>query len=838
MFQTGQTPILSPVDGFPGMIFRILTAFLLLTVVSALAAAGNAVMSLSSEERQWLEVHKGKINLAFDPNFPPLEYVDNEGNYRGFSADLIRALEKKIGFRFNRSIYTSWKDVLDGARRGEVDVITMLSETAERRGYLVFTRPYISIPFVIVSTSKLKGNADFETLKGKKVGVVHSYTIHEILLREHTAIDIVPVDNERSGLLKLSAGELDAMVMYVSTASYFIRNLGLTDMRISDVVKYRYGFCIGVSNKYPILRDILQKALDETGKEEIDTYYDRWVKISTIFFYESPRFWRTAGVVLGAIVVFLLLIAYYNRTLKDQVTKKTNEYIMARNNLITVFNSIQSALFIVSNSGAITQMNVSAVELLENTGNIDSAGGLFWEAVPELKVYRSDFDEVVRTLKPRNIHRIDIGQNEKRYTVNVFFIPVSFEEDSGAIIRIDDISELEKKEKLLRDAQKMEIIGTLAGGIAHDFNNILGGIIGFVSIMKIKLEKGESIPEERLKKYLTMLDESGHRAAELVQQLLLLGKKRDLDAVPIDLNRKLEYIVDVCRNSFDKSIVIKPGFYDSPVMISGDPGQIEQALLNIFINASHAMTIMRAEDEKQGGELGFYFDRYTADGYEFHHDLSPGDYWVLSIYDSGVGMTGSDAARIFDPFFSTKPKGQGTGLGLTMVYNIITGHGGFVNVYSERGMGTTFKIYLPVLESADSNSVEVSVSKEVPTGEGCILVVDDEQVIREIAGSILTECGYDVVTAENGFEALNIFRERAAEIKLVLLDMAMPGMSGLEVFVELQKMDPEVRVLLSSGFRMDERVQKAIGLGVKGFVQKPYNFRKLAEEVASVISMV
>ncbi len=249
------------------------------------------------------------------------------------------------------------------------------------------------------------------------------------------------------------------------------------------------------------------------------------------------------------------------------------------------------------------------------------------------------------------------------------------------------------------------------------------------------------------------------------------------------------------------------------------------------------MTIMRKENEKQGGRLTIGIKKICIDHLfcSIHPEATPGRFLLISLADTGVGIESSIIKKIYDPFFTTKMQGIGTGLGLAMVYNIIHQHNGFIDVYSEVDVGSTFNIYLPEHEQWDQ-SVQPGEDNEIIHGNGCVLVIDDEDVVRIIARNILSECGYEVILAEDGRRGIELFMKMQDRIKAVLLDMAMPGMSGDEVFGELKKIRPDVKVLLSSGFKQDTRVEKVLSLGVSGFIQKPYSMIEMSYKLNDVIS--
>ena len=397
-----------------------------------------------------------------------------------------------------------------------------------------------------------------------------------------------------------------------------------------------------------------------------------------------------------------------------------------------------------------------------------------------------------------------------------------------------DIREKKLIEDELRQSQKMEMVGTLAGGLAHDFNNVIGGVTGAISLIDYAIN---NIENDELLKYTGIMKSSCSKATDMVKQLLTISRKQDTKLCPIDLNQTVENIVNICKTSFDKSIVVETNCCYGKSVVQGDPNQIEQILLNFCINASHAMTIMREKDEIWGGKLSITINNVAADGNfcRNHPEANEGSYWMISISDSGVGMDKDTLRDIFNPFFTTKDIGKGTGLGLSMVYNVAKQHNGFIEVDSEIGVGSTFHLYLPKYnDEYNTDSVDI-IDEIIPHGDGLVLVIDDENSIRTLAKKILGRCGYDVITAENGRVGVEMFKQRYPEIGIVLLDMAMPEMSGKETYILLKKIDPNVKVLLSSGFKQDERVNDAIELGVDGFLQKPYSFESLAQAVSRVL---
>ncbi|MCP4213279.1 MAG: AAA family ATPase [bacterium] len=412
----------------------------------------------------------------------------------------------------------------------------------------------------------------------------------------------------------------------------------------------------------------------------------------------------------------------------------------------------------------------------------------------------------------------------------------------GSFAMITDITQLEEKDRQLQQAQKMETVGTLAGGLAHDFNNVLGGIIGSLSLIRAEKQK-EQMNMGEIEDYLEDIDESAHRAADIVKRLLSFSRKEELSFTAVDLNTSIKNVTDICRNTFDKSIHLEPVYSEKTAAVFADATQVEQVLLNLCVNAFHAMTVMRENESLWGGTLNVSL-RLVNVNKEFRTTLNhapvgtkfeDGSYWRLAVGDQGVGMEPERTARIFEPFFTTKKKTKGTGLGLTMVYNIIKQNKGFIDIDSQPGKGSTFSIYFPELTKNISIDKKKTVEEDMVEGQGLILVVDDEPIMRKIALKVLKDSGYEVIAAKDGQEGVEFFEKHLPRVKLVLLDMLMPKKSGKETYIEMKKLDPGIKVLLTSGFREDERVEEVLALGVNGFIEKPYTFTQLSKAVHEVL---
>ncbi|MEO8358905.1 MAG: PAS domain S-box protein [Vicinamibacteria bacterium] len=383
-----------------------------------------------------------------------------------------------------------------------------------------------------------------------------------------------------------------------------------------------------------------------------------------------------------------------------------------------------------------------------------------------------------------------------------------------------DITEKKKLEAQFLRAQRMESVGTLASGIAHDMNNILSPIMLSVELLK------DAAKDEETLGLLNTLESCSQRGANLVQQLVSFARGTEGERVEINLKHLIKELQSVMKGVFPKDVEFKVSAVPDLWSIVGDSSQLHQVFLNLCVNARDAMP--------QGGELTITLENILLDEIyaAMHQGNKPGSYVVASVVDTGTGIPPALMAKIFEPFFTTKELGRGTGLGLSTVLGIIKAHGGFVNVYSEEGKGTQFKVFLPA-QTSDTQSEEVSGPQTgLPRGNGeLILLVDDEKGIRDIAVKTLTRFGYRVLEASNGAEGVRLYVQNQKEIALVFTDVSMPIMDGTALIAALKASDPEVRILVASGLPSNLGAIKAMETGARQFISKPYTAEKLLEMI-------
>jgi two-component system, cell cycle sensor histidine kinase and response regulator CckA len=387
-----------------------------------------------------------------------------------------------------------------------------------------------------------------------------------------------------------------------------------------------------------------------------------------------------------------------------------------------------------------------------------------------------------------------------------------------------DATEKKRLEVEFLRAQRMESIGTLAGGIAHDLNNILSPILTALGLFELRFTDPSS------QRMISVLKESAERGSSLIGQVLSFARGIEGERVILQPKHLVKEVVKILKDTLPKNINIEYSIPKSPWTVSGDATQIHQVLMNLLINARDAMPA--------GGKITIVMSNEHLDENYARMNLNaaPGRYACIAVTDTGSGITKENIEKIFDPFFTTKEVGKGTGLGLSTVLTIVKSHGGFINVYSEVGRGTEFKVFLPAAESSAHDERE-ETDLGLPSGNGeMILVADDEAAIREITRSTLEAYGYRVLTADDGTEAVVLFAQHQDEVKLLLTDVMMPYMDGPSTIRAIRKLNPGIKVILSSGLKIHEKEIDAESVGAQTFLPKPYTADKLLQAIASLLN--
>lgn len=516
-----------------------------------------------------------------------------------------------------------------------------------------------------------------------------------------------------------------------------------------------------------------------------------------------------------------------NKQLMKEVRRKElaeQELMKARTYLSSVVNSISSVLIGTDKDGTIVEMNKEAEDLSPLTRTeaqgkpVQDAFPFFTETLPEMIGMAANNVPVERSNIP-----VEIDRDKRIFNFAAF--PLVGAGSDQVVVRADDVTEAKEMENELTQRRHMESLGQLAGGVAHDFNNMLSAIMGAAELLRIKIgeDPGNS-------KSIASILTSVERAADLTGKLLSFARNKGSERSSVDIHRLVGDTVSILQRSIDKRISIVEELNATSTVVMGDDSELSNALLNLAINARDAMP--------DGGYLTITTENKEIDDLPERekNELENGTYIRLRVMDTGTGMTEEVKHKAFEPFFTTKEPGHGTGLGLASVYGTIKAHAGAIKMESTLGKGSIFTMLLPVCETAVVEEVSLAREGVEEKLSGTVLLVDDEEIIRSVGTDLINELGMEVITAENGMQAIDIYKERADEIALILLDMIMPVMNGPDCYREIRKLNPDARIIICSGFAPEEMVSKLRLEGLDGFLQKPFRIDRLKSTLHSCLS--
>ena len=601
-----------------------------------------------------------------------------------------------------------------------------------------------------------------------------------------------------------------------------------------------------VSGKEPNRIDsfLMELGVLRSTEKEVELFHgNELIGILTIESYNRYIYWQFYLFLVYILVFFItsliMNLARARQLLEERVKLRTadleeevNSRLKAEENLRMTLDSIGEGVISTDRDGIITGINPVARQMI-NISFKEGIGSLLEDVLDirndEMGSTRENpFRDILERGSLNHVKghpRTLVSRTGEKYQIVESGTPIRSQKGElmGIVLVIRDMTGEFKLQKQLEHSQRMDAVGQLAGGIAHDFNNMLGGILGSSELLESYIGDNDmAVQMNRL------IHETTERAAELTRQLLAFSRKGGIEHTPVDLHEVIAATASLLERTIDRRVEIHMDLKAEHSEIFGDSSMIQNVIINLGINASHAI--------EGSGNLSLStrnteFDEDYCRSSPF--EIEPGAYLELAVEDDGSGMSEEVKNHIFEPFFTTKAQGKGTGLGLAMVYGTVKQHQGEIRVYSEVGRGTSFILSFPLLEINRQSKTADEVNP--PPGTETILVVDDIDIMRLTARGYLEEAGYTVITAEDGYEAIDIFSRDPSGIDLVIVDMIMPRMSGKECFFELRKISPRIPVILSSGFvnNDDFRIMKLQGLS--GSISKPYRGRELVKLVYSVL---
>lgn len=506
------------------------------------------------------------------------------------------------------------------------------------------------------------------------------------------------------------------------------------------------------------------------------------------------------------------------------LTVTSNTLNVLKKHLASIIESMPSSLVSVDPDCRIILCNKMAI-MEAGVPEKKIVGQMFNVVFPHLTSVVNIISESIKNGEIKYKKNISYSKNNRIVYIDLTIYPLDDQCNKGAVIRIDDVTEKKRIEKILLHNDKMSSIGGLAAGIAHDFNNILTGIIGAAQLLKMP---GIIIESEYLQ-YADIILKASKRATELTSKLLTFSCNNSSLKKNIDICEIVDDTVDLMKSSIDKRIIISVEKESNHCYIKGEKNELQNALINLVVNSSHSL-----------GDSGYIsiniakknIEKTKIKSYDF--TIESGEYYEIAISDNGCGILDENIDKIFDPFYTTKEQGKGTGLGLSVVFGTVRSLKGFIDVESKIGSGTTFKLFFPVVYCDNNNCIN---NEHLIEGNGLILVVDDEEYIRTTTKYLLEDMGYKVLIANNGIEAVEMFKERYLDVDLVLMDMTMPKMNGYEAFYKMKAIDENCKIIIASGYIKDEKIENLFKDGLCDFINKPYNMSQLSTVLSKQLSI-
>lgn len=802
-------------------------------------------------------IKKTTLKTIINENFPPYTFINKNGNPDGFSVDLAKAVTRAMGLDLTIQVNTR-EHAMDDLKSGIIDFLPMMSYSKDRDKLFDFSSPH-TIAYDALFTLKSKTvSLSLDRLQGLKIIVMKNDQAHDYLKRSGLIHknQLILCESLNDAMRLLASGEGDVALVPKLIGLTCIRNLKLDDISNTPIVidAYSRPFCFAVKEGNQNLLEKLSQGLSiikETG--EYRGIYDKWfgqLEPRGISFRDAFKY--AASGILGFTIIGVILLLW-SITLRRQVRARTNDLrLEILNHQVTedslrrsesilrkVLDTLPVGVWIADEKGKIISGNPAIQEIWK--------GALF--VGPErFGEYKGRWLKTGKRIKPEEwgiAQAVERGESlfEEEIEIECFdgekkiilYWAAPIFGNNGKLERVisvnQDISERKRAEaeqqklyNMLAQAQKMESIGRLAGGVAHDFNNMLSIIMGYAEMALLSLP-----PSDPLRTNILQIISAGNRTKEVVRQLLAFARKQPIAPKILDLNIKIDDFLNMLRRLIGENIELqwKPSADLWPVKM--DPSQIDQILTNLVVNARDAINgvgMVTIETANVVFDIGYC---------ETHAGFKQGEYVLIAVSDNGCGMDKDTQANIFEPFYTTKGLGKGTGLGLATVYGVAKQNDGFVNVYSEIGQGTTFKIYIPRFYENEIESGHKKVAPNLQVGNETVMIVENEPLILKLGKAMLESLGYKVLTANSPHNALQLAEIHSNDIHLLMTDVVMPGMAGCDLARKIESFCPKIKNLFMSGYTANFMENCSVLDEDVHFIQKPFSLKDLSAKVREVL---
>ncbi len=635
---------------------------------------------LTTEERLWLKANSGKITLAPSPDWEPLEFFDENGRYTGLVADYIYLIEKKLEFKFKIVRNDTWKDLLDLARMGTVDVISAGQATLERRKFLNWSPPYINLKNTIIVRTTFQGTLALDEMQGMRIGVPQAYAVGEYLRSHYPELHFIDVINGREGMQKVSFGELDAMIMEIPNALYVIEQEKLTNLRLAGDTDFVLELSIGTNPRWPILDTILTKTLMSLSASEKKAIDQKWIHLEPYRFYESVVFWAVIMGISLAVSIITGTILMWNNTLKKEVQQRTKALQNSEKQFRDLVEHSPNGISIIKN-GIPIYNNPRQIDIMDYFKPLYSAGFelIHEEDLPVVRQFHREISQENSNLTEFNFRYYtseESGTHGGLKWLNCKLSPIKYQGQPARLLTTLDMTRARELERLLMVQEKMVSLGHVAAGIAHEIRNPLSGINIYLRALKKMFEKGDNAD----KIYATMdeIQSASRKIERVIKRVMDFSKPTEPHFAPIDLNTPIQDAIHLSRVTLaHKKILVEKKLSKNLPCCLAEPQLIEELILNLISNAADAMSI---HQDKRRIEVTSFVE---------------GDWVMVTVDDSGPGIARELRKKVLEPFFTTKS--YSTGIGLSLCQRIVSDHRGTMTINKSHLGGAKFTIALPVI---------------------------------------------------------------------------------------------------------------------------------------------
>jgi len=786
-----------------------------------------------------------KIIAAVPSDFPPTYYKNKiTGKAEGFAIDLLEEIAEGAGVEVSYVFGKPWDDIHQMVLDGKADLIPNLTISDDRKKIFLFTSTVETIPINYIVRSQDKKTTSLKS--GMTIGVMRgSYA--DSYLENRKDVTVAEFDSLQALLFELLSGHLDIILTVSPNIKKLAYEIGVDDkITVIDppIIDGKRGMAINKNDNE--LYGIIENGVNNlVGTERYKEIYEKWWGKPQPYWTVKKVIIASFGVFVSTIFVILYLYArsvtLLNSKLKLSIgeieeeraslKKALEELHNSEERFSELFNYIADPIYISNMNGTIVSANDQACKILGYTKeeiiacsihDIDAVNNHPEKVVEQLSGFTYD-----SLSKFESVHQRKDGS---QFPVEVHVRHIIFANQPAVMGVARDISELKRAEqerinleKQLMLSQKMESLGILAGGIAHDFNNILGAVLGYAEIALDDSPSGSLVA-----KYLNQVITAGNRAKELVKQILTFSRQAKSSLEPVQPSVLIKEAIKLLRPSLPATITIEQDLDKDTYRVLVDATQFHQIIMNLCTNAYHAM-------EERGGTLSISLKNKTFSPLDFvnSNEVRFGNFVQLTVRDTGPGISSEIQEKIFDPYYTTKEVGKGSGMGLSIVHGIVNGYDGFITCNSEIGKGTIFTVTLPALgDQLDTTAQPLEIS---PVGTERILLIDDELMLVEMGQAMLERLGYTVTVHTDSREALSAFENRPNDFDLVITDQTMPMMTGMDIAQRMLLIRADLPIILCTGYSSIIDEDNARACGVKGFATKPLTKKDLAVLVRNVL---